>query len=127
MTTHVLHSAALGDVSKALQTLHQHLLRFEAEQSGFAGSPLQLFDRAVKDSGFAWLKPLREDIVALDERRAGEDPISEAEATRIGEQFLQILNADTGPFRDRLNDAIQARPEVIRALGTLRSALNTLS
>ena len=117
MTTHVLHSAAMGDVSKALQALHQHLLRFEADQSGFAGSPLQLFDRAVKDSGFAWLKPLREGIVSLDERRAEEETISEAEATRFGDRFLQILNAETGLFRDRLNDALQARPEVIGALG----------
>lgn len=126
MTTHALQAARLGDVSKALQALHQHLLRFQADQVGFIGNPLQLFDRATKDSAFAWLKPLREGIVALDERRADKEPMSDAETRAFGDRFRQLLEAESGLFREKLNTAFQSDPEAIWAVGVARKSLSKL-
>jgi len=125
-TTHVAHTAGLGDVSKALQALHLQLLQFQADAVGFSGSPLQLFDRTTKDGAFAWLKPLRETIVALDERRSDDEPISAAETKALGARVRGLLEAEHGPFRDGVNAAFQARPEAVWAVGAARSSLDAL-
>ena len=127
MTTHVLHATTLGDISKALQALHQHLLQFQARRSFFYGSPLELFDHATKDAAFAWLKPLREAIVTLDERRAAKEPISESEAKALGNELRGLLEAETGTFRDQLNAAFQFDPETIWAVGKARKSLSALA
>ncbi|MEM1129581.1 MAG: hypothetical protein AAGH83_03565 [Pseudomonadota bacterium] len=127
MTTHAPVAATLGTVSKDLQALHRQLLRFQADQVGFDGTPLQLFDRATKDTGFAWLKPLRDAIVALDDRRAEKEPLSAAETKAYGDRFRDLIDAETGPFRDKLNIAFQSDPEVIIAVSTARKSLAELS
>ncbi|MEM6385959.1 MAG: hypothetical protein AAF718_06955 [Pseudomonadota bacterium] len=127
MTTHVLHATGLRNVSEALQELHKQLLRFQAEQAGFFGSPLELFERATKDQSFAWLKPLREEIVALDERRADEEPISDAETKAYCDRFRNLLDVQTGPFREKINVAFQSDPETIWAVGSVRKTLDALS
>ena len=126
MTHHALNAAGLGDVSKALQGLHQQLLQFQADQVGFTGSPLELFERATKDPSFAWLKPLREAIVALDERRAGDEPLTEVEVRAFDTEFRAFLDEESGPFRDRLNIAFQFNPEAIWAVGAARKSLGAL-
>ncbi|MEM9341714.1 MAG: hypothetical protein AAGA87_01585 [Pseudomonadota bacterium] len=127
MSTHIMHTAGLGEVSKALQALHQQLLGFQADAVRFSGSPLQLFDRATKDSAFAWLKPLREAIVAVDERRSDDEPITAAEAEALRDRVRGLLEAEAGAFRDGLNAAFQARPEAVVALGSARKSLNDLA
>lgn len=126
MTTPVSTHSELAIVSKALQDVHKHLLAFQAEQIGFSGTPMQLFDLASKDSLFAWLKPLREGIVRLDERRAEADPISDAETRAFGEAFLDLLGSETGLPRDRIQGAFQASPETIWAVNSARTSLRAL-
>lgn len=127
MTTHALNAAGLGDVSKTLQALHQQLLRFQADQVGFMGSPLQLFDRATRDSSFAWLKPLREAIVSLDERRAESDPISTEELEVFETRFRNLLDGDAGPFREKFKAAFQSHPETIWSVRDARNSVGALS
>ena len=131
MTTHVLQATGvghtLGEVSKALQALHQHLLAFQADRSFFYGSPLELFDRATKDPAFGWLVPLREAIVALDERRADKDaPMTEEDAKAIADEVRRLLDSEDGSFRDSLNAAFQYDPEVVMALASAKRSLATL-
>lgn len=127
MTTTVLRAVALSDISKALQALHQHLLRFQANKLGFAGSPLELFNLAAKDNAFAWLKPLRRTIVAIDERRADDEPASDAEQKALGDRCRALMDATSGPFRQNLNAAFQADAETIGAVGAVRKSLAALS
>ena len=127
MTTPVFHATALGSVSQSLQALHRVLLRFQADQVGFNGSPLQLFDRATKDNAFAWLKPLRETIVALDERRADAEPITDGENERIKTQCRALLDTKSGPLATELQTAFQADPETIWAVKNARNLLGTES
>lgn len=127
MTTTILHAVALSDTSKALQDLHQQLLRFQANKLGFAGSPLQLFDRAAKDAAFEWLKPLRSMIVAIDERRADDEPMSDADQKALTDQCRALLDAPFGPFRANLNAAFQSDPETIGAVGAARRSLAALN
>ncbi|QFT30701.1 hypothetical protein FIV00_09455 [Labrenzia sp. THAF82] len=126
MTTQVSQSTGLDHVSKALQAVHKHLLTFQTEQTGFNGSPLQLFDRVTKDGAFAWLKPLRDTIVSIDQRLADEKPISDEETKAFGNQCRSLLDAKSGPFRDGLNAAYQSHPEAILAVATARRSVEAI-
>lgn len=127
MTTHTLQAMKLGEISKVLQALHKHLLWFQANQVGCTGSPLQLFDRATKDTAFEWLKPLRDSIVALDTRMADQEPMSASEAQAFGDRFRELLDADSGQFREKLNIAFQSDPEVIWAMRAARKSLGAMN
>ena len=127
MTTSSLHAAELGQLSKALQTLHGQLLEFQAFQSGFVGGPLALFDLASKDSAFAWLKPLREAIVQLDERRADPTPLANDEREDLCRTVHSLLEAKEGAYRANLNAAFQHNPETIWTLSIARSAANSFA
>lgn len=127
MTTSVLHATALGNVSRSLQALHKVLLRFQANQTGFEGSPLELFDLATKNSAFAWLKPLREAIVALDERRADPEPITDRENEALKDRLNDLLDAKSGPLANRLRTAFQSEPEAIWAISSARKSLSTVA
>jgi len=113
----------LGEMSRALQSLHKSLLDHQADRSGFFGGPLELFDRATKDTDFAWLKPLRVTIVALDTRLANTEPVSGSEATALAARVGGLIDAPSGLFRAHLNAALQSHPDVAMALGAVQRAL----
>lgn len=123
MSTTVLQATALGEVSKSLQALHKQLLQFQAEQLAFSGSPLQLFDRATKDPAFAWLRPLRELIVAIDARRAEAEPLEDWESTEFVDRCYDLIDASSGQFRSKLNTAFQSDPSAIGAISAIRKSL----
>ena len=127
MKTQTSNAAGLKHMSKAMQGLHQHLLRFQVKQARFDGTPLELFETATKSRAFEWLKPLRETIVALDERRAEDEPVTHEEAKAFGDRFRNLLDAETGPFRDRLNAAFQSDPDAIWAVNSARKSINALN
>ena len=127
MTTTTLHATALGNASKSLQGLHRVLFWFQANQMDFKGSPLQLFDRATNDSAFAWLKPLREAIIALDDRRAAPEPISDVEREALISQCRALLDLKTSPLAAKLKAAFQSDPETIWATRNARKALDQVS
>lgn len=126
MTIKVSKSTGLDHVSKALQAVHKHLLTFQTKQTGFNGSPLQLFERVTKDGAFAWLKPLRETIVQIDQRLTEEKPISEEEIKAFANQCRSLLDAKSGSFRDGLNAAYQSHPEAILAVATARKSIEAI-
>lgn len=123
MTMTVSNATMLSDLSKALQSLHQHLLQFQARESGFTGTPLQLFKRATSDSAFAWLKPLRVVIVSLDERRADDAPLTRAEVGTLRDHVRGVLDGALGA---KLPAAFQAQPEAVVAVGAVRKSLAAL-
>lgn len=127
MTTTGYNTTGLGDVSKALQALHQHLLSVQARDVGFNGSPHELFDLATKDQAFAWLKPLRSSIVALDERRADAEPIAVEEADSLHNGVVNLLDVEDGPLSGKLTAAFQSSPDAIWALHSARQALAALA
>ena len=131
MTTTVLpatgHKTGLGDLSRALQELHRHLLMYQADESFFTGSPLELYEVATRDPAFAWLKPLQQAIVDLDMRRNDETPLSKTEARAFSKKLERFIAAKSGPFRDKLNAVFQSHPEAVWAGGAARKALADLN
>ncbi|MEL6960044.1 MAG: hypothetical protein AAGL89_13940 [Pseudomonadota bacterium] len=127
MTILVQHAPTLGTLSKALQSLHYSLLEYQAYRSGFTGSPLDLFDRATKGGDFAWLRPLREAIVTLDERRADNAPLDAAEVAAISDWIGDMLDADDSPLRVGMNAAYQHDATAIVACRSARRALSNLA
>ncbi len=127
MTIAALHATALGNVSDSLQALHRVLVWFQAKQMGINGSPLQLFDHATNDRAFAWLKPLREAIVALDDRRAEPEPISDVEREAFIRQFRGLLGMNTSPLAAKLKATFQSDPEAIWATSNARKVLDQVS
>lgn len=117
----------LGDLSKALQELHRHLLMYQADDSFFTGSPLELYEVATRDPAFAWLKPLQQAIVDLDTRRADDAPLTKGEARALSETLEGFIAAKSGPFRDKLNVVFQTHPEAVWAVGAARKALADLT
>lgn len=126
MNTHISISSKLADLSLALQGLHHRLLTRQADQVGFRGGPLQLFDLATKDSSFGWLKPLRDKIVHLDERRADDEPLTVADARLIAEDFETLLSAETGEFRKKVNATFQMDQDAIWAMALARKSLEAI-
>lgn len=118
-----LHAIGLGNVSRSLQALHQALLHFQADHVNFNGSPLELFDLATKDRHFAWLKPLRELIVALDERCAQAEPVTDRENADLRRQCRALLDPQTGPLAAHLKNAFQVYPDAIWASQNARNLL----
>lgn len=127
MIARLHQSDELKVVSKALQTLHQHLLKFQADQIGFTGTPLELFDHVTKDDAFVWLKPLRDAIVSLDDRRSQNEPVSEVETKAFGVQIRKLFEAKSGTFRENLNSAFQSHPDTIVAMAQARKSLDALN
>ena len=126
MSNIVEREHAIKQISAALQELHKHLLHYQAEQIGFDGGPMQLFDHATKNRAFAWLQPLRDTIVEIDERRADKIPISVEEADAFLSRVSIIMEPDTGAFRANLNAAFQTKPEVVSSYGDVKRTLAAL-
>lgn len=120
----------LRDVRHALLRLHKTLL--DAERVRYerlygriesAGALLQL---VIHDPWFAWLRPLSELVVQIDERLDGDDPVLASEAKALTGQVRSLLQAveEGDVFQQHYHAALQDVPDVVMAHREVSKILN---
>lgn len=111
----------LNDARLGLLALHKALLdyeriRFERTHGRVetTGAFLQL---AIGDPQFAWLRPISELVVQIDELLVSDEPGAEVDADTVMNHARKLLRADEqgDDFQRRYHRALQDSPEVVLA------------
>jgi hypothetical protein len=111
----------LLQLREALLQLHKALVdseRVSYEQNiGTIPSPNHFLQLLTRDPWFAWLHPLSELIVAMDEALDAKEPLTSAGAEVLVQQTRRLLVASEAGegFERHYFDALQRDPEVIFA------------
>lgn len=106
----------LLSVHKAL--LEQERIRYEREV-GPVGTSGRLLQLVISDPWFAWLHPLTELVVQIDELMAAKEPAPDGTGEALLAQAKRLLSpsAEGDAFQQRYYLAMQASPEVVLAHG----------
>jgi hypothetical protein len=113
--------ARLNAAHAVLLRVHKTLVdnervRYERAQRPL-GTPLEFLQLLLKDPRFAWLRPVSELIVQIDEAASSREPIDPGQAMALIVQARALLTPDesaTG-FPQQYHHAIQESPEVAAA------------
>jgi hypothetical protein len=105
---------------RALLDLHKLLLnrqRAEYQQDHGPLTNAGLFDLAMNDPAFAWLQPVLQIVVQIDEMLEWNDLWNDEDAERVLDRTRSLLNAsETGtPFEQKYDAALQAEPDIVFA------------
>ena len=103
--------------------LHLHKALVDSERVSYETtvgnihSPNQFLNLLMNDPWFAWLQPLSQLIVAMDEALEEEDPLKQAGAEGLIQKTRQLLVAtETGEgFPRHYFEALQRDPDVVLA------------
>jgi hypothetical protein len=112
---------ALQGLRDALLALHKTLIDSERvvyEASvGPIDSPHHFFQLVSTDPWFAWLRPISQLIVAMDEALDAEEPLtSDSVDALMNESVFLLIPAETGgEFGERYMAALQRDPHVVLA------------
>jgi catechol 2,3-dioxygenase len=119
----------LRDLRPRLLSLHKVLLddakvAYEMDR-GRIGSNANLLQLVINDPWFAWLHPLSELVVRIDETIERDSPATEADGTALVEQVERLLAPaeDGETFARRYFEALQRQPSVVLAHADVRRAL----
>ncbi|HEV2863821.1 MAG TPA: hypothetical protein VGX48_22690 [Pyrinomonadaceae bacterium] len=119
----------LNDVRRALLRLHKTLLdaeRVSYERGrGSVGGSGEFLQLVLNDPWFAWLRPLSELVVRIDELLEPAEPAPEAEARAALRQAEELIRpaGGGGEFGRRYREALQQSPDVVLAHGELSRLL----
>src|SRR6266540_1844528 len=111
----------LQELHSALLNLHKALVDSEKvvyeKNVGPIQSPNHFFQLLANDSYFAWLRPISQVIVAIDETLDAKEPLTNASVDSLMRQsvFLLVPAESTGHFAERYVAALQRDPRVILA------------
>jgi hypothetical protein len=111
----------LDDARRALLRVHKSLLDYERaayERSlGRIRNSGEFLQLVIHDAWFAWLRPLSEVIVRIDELLESDEPSAPAEAQAVLQQLRAMLQADEqgGDFQRHYHAALQDSPDVVLA------------
>jgi hypothetical protein len=111
----------LQPLRDALLELHKALVDSERvgyEQTiGTIPSPNHFLQLLTRDPWFAWLQPLAQLIVAMDEALDGKAPLTSAGAEALVKQSRRLLVASEAGdgFSRHYYDALQRDPDVVLA------------
>jgi hypothetical protein len=111
----------LQDLRIALLNLHKALVdseRVSYEKTvGGIQSPNHFLQLLLNDPWFAWLQPISQIIVAMDEALEAKEPLTDASADALITQTRQLLVAsEIGEgFSRHYFDALQLDPDVVLA------------
>ena len=114
-------TAKLPELREALLQLHKTLVeseRISYEQTmGTIPSPGHFLQLLTTDPWFAWLQPLSQLIVAMDEALDAKEPMTPAAAEALVKQTrLLLVASETGEgFAKHYDDALQRDPAVVMA------------
>jgi len=111
----------LTAVREALLNLHKALL--ESERAGYEkvfgkiGSSYQFLQLAATDPWFAWLRPVTQLIVAMDELLEAKEPLTAARAEALVGQAKTLLvpTTDGEGYSQHYDEALQRDPDVVFA------------
>jgi hypothetical protein len=107
----------LRDIREALLRLHRALLDWERrghERVHGRLSATELLQVLLHDPEFAWLRPLSECIVRIDEMLSGAGQADE-DAILVHVRALASPDADGTPYAQRYLQAIQQSPDAVLA------------
>ena len=112
--------AHLASLRVPLLDLHRALLETERrlyEQAHGRVTPGELLNLVLKHQQFAWLHPLSQLIVKIDELLAEDDPLpAPALASVVGEVRALLTPAESGSYLEQRYDrALQNDPAVVLA------------
>lgn len=111
----------LQALHSALLKLHKALLDSEKivyeNNVGPIQSPNHFFQLLTNDPYFAWLRPISQLIVAIDETLDAGEPLTNTNVDSLMSQsvFLLVPAQNTGDFAERYVAALQRDPRVILA------------
>jgi len=93
---------------------------------GAIQSPNQFLQLLLTDPWFAWLQPLSQLIVAMDEAQDAKKPATDAEAKALIDQAKPLLMAseEGQGFARHYFDALQRDPDVVLAHADAIKVLN---
>jgi len=109
----------LLELHGALLKLHKALLDSERivyeKNVGPIQSPNHFFQLLTNDPWFAWLRPISQLIVAIDETLDAKEPLTNADVDAIMNQsvFLLVPAKSGGEFGERYVAALQRDPRVV--------------
>jgi hypothetical protein len=111
----------LDDARRAALRVHKALLDYERlayERSlGRIQNSGQFLQLVINDPWFAWLRPLSELIVRIDELLESDEPAAPAEAQAALQQLRTMLQSDEqgSDFQRHYHGALQGSPDVVMA------------
>ncbi|WP_157898801.1 hypothetical protein [Luteitalea pratensis] len=107
----------LGEIREGLLRLHQSLLDWQRrahERLHGRMSATELLQVLLHDPEFAWLRPISEIIVHIDQMLADEGTADE-DAILVQVRALASPDADGTPYAQRYLQAIQESPDAVLA------------
>ena len=113
----------LEEVRQALLALHKALVEAERityeKTIGAIQSPGHFFRLLTTDPWFAWLQPMSQLIVAMDEALEEKEPLTSATAEALVKQtrLLLVTTEEGEGFSKHYYDALQNDPDVVLAHG----------
>ena len=111
----------LKELRQKLLDLHKTLIDYERvtyEQTfGEIKSPNQFLQLLIQDPWFAWLHPISELVVQMDEILEGKEPLTSALVKRIFAETRNLLKASEQgqSFGRSYYEALQGEPDVVMA------------
>ena len=109
----------MQEVRNALLRLHKVLVESERvtyeKVVGAIPSPNKFLQLLINDPWFAWLQPLSQLIVAMDEAQDAREPATDADAKALIQQARSLLVAseEGEGFPRHYFDALQRDPDVV--------------
>jgi hypothetical protein len=109
----------LNDARLGLLALHKALLDYEKiryeRTHGRLESSGQFLQLAINDPHFAWLRPISELVVQIDQLLSSDEPGAEVDADTVMNSARTLLRPDEngGDFQKRYHRALQDSPEVV--------------
>ena len=105
---------------RALLDLHKLLLHRERAAYRQDHGPVssgQLFELALNDEAFAWLRPILQLVVRIDEMLEWNDLWTDEDAESVFTKTRALLKASEfgTPFEQKYDEALQGDPEVVFA------------
>ncbi len=111
----------LQSLRSSLLSLHKVLVeseRIEYEKTmGKIQSPNHFLQLLTSDPWFAWLSPLSQLIVSIDEALDGKEPLTQARVHALMQQSARLLVASEigDGFSRHYHEALQRDPDVVLA------------
>jgi hypothetical protein len=105
---------------RALLDLHKLLLHRERSDYGQDHGPVtnaRLFELALHDESFAWLRPILQIVVRIDEMLEWDGLWTDDDARAVLDHTRSLLRASQSgsPFEQKYDEALQADPEIVLA------------
>jgi hypothetical protein len=125
-----LASQRLESLRGSVLTLHKALIdaeRMAYEQAfGTVESQSKFLQLLITDPWFAWLHPISELVVAMDEALEAEEPVTMEQVKHLADKTRALLKAseEGQGFERSYFEALQREPDVVLAHSEVTKRLN---